>query len=94
MSIVGYPPIMSKKSYSKYPQAMPERTYDARHPQKSRFIKDQHEKSYKSDGCVHSQKYVVAKDRHNRVTCDEHRKNQTCTAIKDKHLCRNPTGAF
>ena len=40
MSTVGYPPIMSKKSHSKYPQAMPEKAYDAHYPQKSLSIKD------------------------------------------------------
>ena len=68
MSTIGYLSIMSKKSHSKYPQAMPERAYDADHPQKSPFIKDQREESYRNDGCIHSQKYMVAKDRHDRVT--------------------------
>ena len=52
---------------------MLERTYDAHHPQKSPFIKDQREDSCKSDGCIHSQKYAIAEDQHDRVTCDEYR---------------------
>ena len=78
---------MSKKSHSKYPQAMPERAYNARHPQKSPFIKDKCEESCRTDGCIHFQKYVVAKDRHDGLTYDEHRKNQTSVVVGSKH-CR------
>ena len=89
MSTVGYPSIMSKKSHSKYPQAMPKRTYDAHHPQKSLFIKDQREEFCRSDGCVHSWKYAVAKDQHKKVTSDEYKKKPNMCYCREKTLARH-----